>query len=85
MANMLAEVELAIPEAGILISLAHGNMPDILLTFANRFHIIITDVVKYEVTRKLTCSTPNGSRPFFGNRRIELPLRTPAFMRIWSN
>ena len=52
MANKLVEVQLVVPDTGILISLAHGNLLDILLNFAKKVNLTVTDVVEFESTRK---------------------------------
>lgn len=48
----LVEVQLVIPDAGILISLAHGDLLGVILEFADTVTVVITDIVKFEVTRR---------------------------------
>lgn len=45
-------IRLVIPDTGILISLAHGNLLDVLLSFRPNVELVVTDVVAYEATRK---------------------------------
>ncbi len=52
MTNKLIEVRVVIPDAGILISLAHGDLLDVLLEFAEKVRILTTDIVEFEVTRR---------------------------------
>ncbi|MFZ4538895.1 hypothetical protein [Propionivibrio sp.] len=52
MKKKLVEVQLVIPDAGILISLAHGDLLGVILEFADTVTVVITDIVKFEVTRR---------------------------------
>lgn len=63
MTKKLVDVRLVIPDTGILISLAHGDLLDVLLNFAEHVSIVITDVVEFEATRK---------ENMFDARRIQL-------------
>lgn len=44
-------IELVIPDAGPLISLAHANALDLLMIFKDEVKVIVTDYVQFEVTR----------------------------------
>ena len=46
------EIRLVLPDAGVLISLAHGNLLDTLLAFSDKTQIVLTDVVMFEATRR---------------------------------
>lgn len=46
------EIQLVIPDSGVLISLAHGDLLDVLFSFTDDVRLEITDVVEFEVTRK---------------------------------
>jgi hypothetical protein len=45
------DVRLVIPNTGILISLAHGDLLDVLWNFADHVSLVITDLVEFEATR----------------------------------
>ena len=47
----LEPIELVIPDAGPLISLAKANALDLLLVFKDEVRVIVTDYVQFEVTR----------------------------------
>src|SRR4051794_11556766 len=46
------EIRLVIPDSGVLISLAHGDLLETLLGFSNKTQIVLTDVVMFEATRR---------------------------------
>ena len=48
----LMPVRLVIPDTGVLISLAHGQLLDTLFRFSDDVRLTVTDVVQYEATRR---------------------------------
>ena len=52
MTGMLTKVKVVIADAGVFISLAHGDLLGLLLEFAEDVNIVTTDIVAFEVTRR---------------------------------
>lgn len=79
MAKKLAEVSLAVPDTGILISLAHGNLLDTLLNFAEKVDLMITDVVEFEATRKSDMFDAQRVRDFLEQNRARIKVEPTSF------
>jgi len=45
-------IRLVIPDSGVLISLAHGQLLDLLFRFSDDVRLTVTDVVQYETTMR---------------------------------
>jgi hypothetical protein len=48
-----APIRIVLPDAGPLISLAHGNALDLLLAVSDDVRIVVTDVVEFEASHRL--------------------------------
>lgn len=74
MVKRYTDIQVVIPDTGILISLAHGNLLDVLLNFADEVHIVLTDVVEFESTRKVEMFDADRIRTFleFNKERIRI-------------
>jgi len=57
-------IRIVIPDAGVLISLAAGGLLDLLMTFRPGVHVVIPDVVEYEVTRRTDTANAMAIRGF---------------------
>ena len=79
MANKLAEVRLVVPDTGILISLAHGNLLDVLLNFAEKVDLVITDVVEFESTRKADMFDAERIKDFFKQNSKRISVEPTSF------
>jgi hypothetical protein len=82
MKKKLANVRLVIPDAGILISLAHGDMLNILLEFADDVHIITTDFVEFEVTRRADLFDAQKITEFFANNKDRILIESTGYEDI---
>jgi hypothetical protein len=75
----LAEVRLVVPDTGVLISLAHGNLLDLLMNFAGRVHLAITDVVEFESTRRADMFDAQRIRQFLTQNSDRISVEPTSF------
>lgn len=73
------EVRLVIPDSGVLISLAHGNLLWLLTKVADKLHISITDVVEYEVTQNLNMPDAQQLNAFLTKNKHLINVEETAF------
>jgi hypothetical protein len=78
----LEKVRLVIPDAGILITLAHGDMLNILLEFADDVHILTTDLVEFEVTRRADLFDAKKITEFFANNKGRIHIESTGYEDI---
>lgn len=79
MTKKLTEVRLVIPDTGILISLAHGDLLDVLLNFADHVNLAITDVVEFEATRKADIFDAKRIQIFFEQNSKRITVEPTSF------
>ena len=79
MPEKLPEVRLVLPDTGVLISLAHGNLLDILLGFAKKVRMEVTDVVAFEATRKADNFDARRIEDFFLRHGSLITVRQTSF------
>jgi len=82
MKKKLVKVRLVIPDAGILISLAHGDLLNILLEFADDVYIRTTDVVAFEVTRRSDLFDANRIAEFFAKNKDRITIESTGYEDI---
>lgn len=72
-------VRLVIPDTGVLISLAHGNLLDVLLDFADTVDLVITDVVEFEATKKAEQPDAQRIASFLGKHADRITVEATSF------
>ena len=82
MPNKLIEVRLVIPDAGILISLAHGDLLDVILKFAEKVRIVTTDIVEFEVTRRADLFDAKKISDFFAANKQKIVVEPTGYEGI---
>lgn len=77
--KILKEVRLVVPDSGVLISLAHGDLLDLLKRVAEEVHLFITDVVEYEVTSNRALSDAKKISNFLEDNRDVVSIEKTGF------
>jgi len=72
-------VRVVIPDSGVLISLAKAELLDLLLVFRDNVEIVITDVVEFEVTRRLDKTDANVIRRFLTRHQARVRVEATGF------
>lgn len=73
------EIKVVIPDSGVLISLAHGGLLDVLLNFADNVSLAITDVVNFEATRKTELFDAKRIKEFISNNSNRVMIEHTGF------
>ena len=79
MKKKLINVKIVIPDAGILISLAHGDLLHLLLEFAKDVHIVTTDIVEFEVTRRSDLFDAKKIADFLAKNKDRIIIESTAY------
>lgn len=75
-------IRLVIPDAGVLISLAHGDLLDALFSFTDDVRLTVTDVVKYEATLRTDLSDANRIREFLTRNARRIKVDATGFHKL---
>ena len=76
---MARTIRLVIPDSGVLISLAQGGLLDLLTVFHAHIQIVITDVVEYEVTRRIDIEDAQLIRAFLSKNAARIQVDATSF------
>lgn len=76
---MASVVRVVIPDSGVLISLAKAGLLELLVVFRPNVEIVITDVVEYEVTRRLDKSDAKIIRDFLTRNQSRVRIDETSF------
>lgn len=79
---MAETIRLVIPDSGVLISLAQGDLLDVLLLFHRDIQIVITDVVEYEITRRIDFDDARVIRAFLSRNQSRIQVDETSFAPI---
>jgi hypothetical protein len=72
-------VRVVIPDAGVLISLAQGNLLDLLILFKPEIRIVITDIVEFEVTHRTDLDDATAIRDFLTRNQSRVQVDATSF------
>ena len=75
-------ITIAIPDTGVLISLAHGDLLDLLFAFADDVRIEITDVVEFESTRKTELFDAKRISTFLEKHKSRITVKETSFKKL---
>ncbi len=75
-------VRVVIPDTGVLISLAHGQLLDLLFSFTDDVRLTVTDVVEYEATRRTDLVDANLIRKFLKTRAGRITVDATGFHEL---
>jgi len=76
---MAKSIRLVIPDSGVLISLAQGGLLDLLTEFHAHIQVVITDVVEYEVTRRIDIEDAQLIRAFLSKNAARIQVDATSF------
>ena len=76
------EIRLVIPDAGVLISLAHGGLLDVLFGFSTRTHIVVTDVVMFEATQRNDLADAQVINEFVNAHKEQIAVEATSAQRL---
>jgi hypothetical protein len=76
---MARSIRLVIPDSGVLISLAQGDLLDLLTVFHAHIQIVITDVVEYEVRRRIDIEDAQLIRAFLSRNAARIQVEATSF------
>lgn len=72
-------IRLVIPDTGVLISLAHGNLLEQILNFTEDVRLTITDAVAYEATHRQDLVDAQRVREFIDRNKKRITVQPTAF------
>ena len=72
-------VRIVIPDAGVLISLAHGRLLDVLFSFSEDVRLSVTDVVHHEATLRTDLVDPGRIREFLKQHAARITVDATGF------
>ncbi|MFM9972860.1 MAG: hypothetical protein ACKVQK_31170 [Burkholderiales bacterium] len=75
-------IRLVFPDSGVLISLAHGDLLDVLFSFSDDVRLTVTDVVKYETTLRTDLSDANRIREFLTRNARRIKVDPTGFHKL---
>jgi hypothetical protein len=75
-------VRVVIPDAGVLVSLAQGNLLELLVLFKPEVRIVITDIVEYEVTHRTDLDDANTIRDFLARYQDRIQVDATTFAEL---
>ena len=75
-------IRLVIPDSGVLISLAQGGLLDLLVALRSHVSIVLTDVVEYEVTKRVDFEDTRVIRAFLAKNQRRVQIDATSFGRL---
>ena len=75
-------IRLVIPDSGVLISLAHGDLLDALFSFSDDVRLTVTDVVQYEATLRTDLSDAGRIKEFLKTNAARIKVDTTGFHKL---
>jgi hypothetical protein len=75
-------VRLVIPDSGVLISLAHGNLLDALFSFSDDVRLTLTDVAQYEATMRTDLVDASRIKRFLKRNADRIKVDATGFHKL---
>ncbi len=75
-------IRLVIPDAGVLISLAHGRLLNTLFSFSDGVRLTVTDVVEYETTYRTDLADADRIRKFLEKNAKRIKVEPTGFHKL---
>lgn len=75
-------IHVVIPDAGVLISLAHGHLLYLLFSFVDDVRLTVTDVVVYETTMRTDLADANRIKAFLKKNAARITVDPTGFHRL---
>jgi hypothetical protein len=75
-------IRLVIPDSGVLISLAHGHLLDVLFSFSDNVRLTLTDVVQYEATMRTDLIDASRIKQFLKRNAARIKVDATGFHKL---
>ena len=75
-------VRLVLPDSGVLISLAHGQLLDALFSFSDDVRLTVTDVVQYEATMRTDLIDASRIKEFLKRNTDRIKVDATGFHKL---
>ena len=75
-------IRLVIPDSGVLISLAHGDLLDTLFSFSDDVRLTVTDVVQYEATQRIDLIDASRIKEFLKRNAARIKVDATGFHKL---